>query len=162
MQHTLRISCLLFAILLGNRELWPQGPVGDGIQAGVEAYQQAEANRQQAVSQQAGQNEFYRYRPMSYDFYGNAAYYHRGYGNGIPAMYYSNYGEYRSGYRYAPFATGYSIVGGYNVPPPMIRQPIGRREIQTGPNRWESFPVYAEDDFRPVHPQPASSGPREF
>ena len=26
-----------------------------------------------------------------------------------------------------------------------VRQPIGRREVQTGPNRWESFPVYAED-----------------
>lgn len=28
---------------------------------------------------------------------------------------------------------------------PYIRQPIGQRQIQTGPNRWESHPVYAED-----------------
>jgi hypothetical protein len=29
--------------------------------------------------------------------------------------------------------------------PPYVRQSIGQRQIQTGPNRWESHPVYPED-----------------
>lgn len=35
-------------------------------------------------------------------------------------------------------------------------QPIGRRQVQTGPNRWESFPVYAAP---PVPLKPAPSPP---
>jgi hypothetical protein len=38
-----------------------------------------------------------------------------------------------------------------------VRQPIGRREIQTGPNRWESFPIYEE----PIAPAPVTDR-REF
>jgi hypothetical protein len=29
-----------------------------------------------------------------------------------------------------------------------VRQPIGRREVKTGPNRWESHPIYA-DEIKP-------------
>lgn len=44
-----------------------------------------------------------------------------------------------------------------------VRQPIGRREFQTGPNRWESHPVYA-DELRPTPPgtlveEPSSEPP---
>ena len=58
-------------------------------------------------------------------------------------------------------------------PGPIARQPIGLRQIQTGPNLWESHPVYAGSriietppfpDERPAIPAPVPnvSGPREF
>jgi hypothetical protein len=45
-----------------------------------------------------------------------------------------------------------------------VPQPIGRIEIQTGPNRWESHPVYAPlpDAVPDVTGPPKSSSPREF
>lgn len=45
-----------------------------------------------------------------------------------------------------------------------VRQPIGQRQIQTGPNRWESHPVYAEPIRPPLRLEapPVPSGPREF
>jgi hypothetical protein len=48
-----------------------------------------------------------------------------------------------------------------------IPQPIGQRQIQTGPNRWESHPVYAAPAGPlPIAPPPAADrpggGPREF
>ncbi len=39
-------------------------------------------------------------------------------------------------------------------------QSIGQRQVQTGPNRWESFPLYQEPI--PFPPPPGISGPREF
>jgi hypothetical protein len=38
-----------------------------------------------------------------------------------------------------------------------VRQPIGQRQMQTGPNRWESFPIYEED--LAVEPPPAIAPP---
>lgn len=54
----------------------------------------------------------------------------------------------------------------YNPAP----QPVGRVELQTGPNRWESHPVYAPSENPPpstlprppVEKSPAAPGPREF
>lgn len=67
-----------------------------------------------------------------------------------------------------------------------VRQPIGRREVQTGPNRWESHPVYADELYKsrqpalippkplppaatseepsspPTSPPRRSTGPRQF
>jgi len=49
-----------------------------------------------------------------------------------------------------------------------VEQPIGRREIQTGPNRWESHPVYPApylvpaQRMYPIIPRVESTGPREF
>ncbi len=52
-----------------------------------------------------------------------------------------------------------------------VRQPIGRREIQTGPNRWESHPIFAHDVAppkpapKPLAPpvgKPKAKGPRRF
>ncbi len=90
---------------------------------------------------------------------------------------------YAYGYARAPFGVGHVFepwpyvqgdIWGYpwydRVP-----QPIGRREIKTGPNRWESHPIYApgfEETAleRPVDVRdgparvkpPTSTGPREF
>jgi hypothetical protein len=43
-----------------------------------------------------------------------------------------------------------------------VEQPIGRVEFQTGPNRWESRPVYLRPVPAPPMTRPKSSGPREF
>ena len=52
-----------------------------------------------------------------------------------------------------------------------VRQPIGQVQMQTGPRRWESHPVYADEDvlvapaeFAPREAAPPASGdgPREF
>jgi hypothetical protein len=134
---------LLVAIPFSLRVAQAQGPVGDGIQAGLQAYQQAEQQRRAAVAQQVDQNEFLRYRPRWYVVEEPVPYDLRG-------------------YRYLPWNTSYSIFSAYPYPaPPRIRQPVGQREIQTGPNRWESFPIYAEDRERPAV-APARSGPRDF
>jgi len=48
----------------------------------------------------------------------------------------------------------YRPVWGY-YRPRAVEQPIGQREVQTGPNRWESFPIYASDLVPPPFPGPA-------
>lgn len=83
------------------------------------------------------------------------------YGGYSPAYGYSGYGSTWSGFD--PFwgdqmysQTAVTPIVGYNsyVMPadPIsayysnpIRQPIGQRQVQTGPNRWESFPVYSPE-----------------
>lgn len=63
-------------------------------------------------------------------------------------------GVYRQGY-----------IAGYVRDPsiPYVRQPIGQRQVQTGPNRWESHPVYADDPpalrETPVAEADAPAGP---
>ncbi len=53
-------------------------------------------------------------------------------------------------------------------PTPGVRQSVGQVQVQTGPNRWESFPVYAPLPFEaaPVEILPEvesdESGPRDF
>ena len=44
-------------------------------------------------------------------------------------------------------------IWGYTYYSPM-RQPIGQHQVQTGPNRWESHPVYDPPlpNFRPLPP----------
>lgn len=56
------------------------------------------------------------------------------------------------------------------------RQPVGRMQVQTGPDRWESHPVYAAPPLPPVAPPetapmptpeevevvPPPTGPQEF
>jgi hypothetical protein len=37
-----------------------------------------------------------------------------------------------------------------------VRQPIGQQQIQTGPNRWESHPVY-DPPLAPYQPTPVYS-----
>lgn len=54
---------------------------------------------------------------------------------------------------YPSFLWGYPDVT-------FARQPVGQRHTQTGPNRWESHPVYGEPVRLPTIPP--VSGPREF
>lgn len=71
-----------------------------------------------------------------------------------PGGYYSPGGYYGAtvGPMYA-YPDSPAVYGGYIYPTaPLVRQPIGRREVQTGPNRWESHPVY--DPPLPDYPVP--------
>lgn len=138
-----------------------------GIDAGLEAYRAAEERRQAQIRQQLQTNDslrfwggvptsrgdvlYYRYTsPIYGPGYRVTTTYSRrpsraGYWNGLDPY----WGErYQSSY-YAP-VVGYNSylapadpVGAYYSNP--VRQPIGQRQVQTGPNRWESYPIYSPE-----------------
>lgn len=128
----------------------------DGIQAGYDAYQLAEEQRQINVGQQLYLNDRMRAwtTPLASYGYGYGPYlstygiasasrdYAYAYGNS-PEVYYPGYAS-----RYArpltvfepwPYVPG-DIWGDFYTPP--LRQPVAQVQTQTGPNRWESHPVY--------------------
>jgi hypothetical protein len=113
----------------------------EGIQAGVDAFRLAEEKRQASVAVQLSLNDQMRLW------------------NGLPAgrgatIYYGYLSPAAAeAYGYAPAGFGgwsafepwpYSVgrVWGYLYSYQPARQPIGQQQIQTGPNRWESHPVY--------------------
>lgn len=51
-------------------------------------------------------------------------------------------------------------IYGYSFPP-YVRQPIGQRQTQTGPNRWESHPVYANELGPAAEPRPREPSEEE-
>ncbi|MFN0019859.1 MAG: hypothetical protein ACKVP0_16500 [Pirellulaceae bacterium] len=125
----------------------------DGIQAGYDAFQLGEEKRQWNAGQQIYLNDLsrvrltplatygYGYRPFVSTFGAPASVeYASGYGN-TPGIY--------SSARYAvrpltvfepwPYVPG-DIWGDLYIPP--LRQPVAQMQSQTGPNRWESHPVY--------------------
>lgn len=90
----------------------------------------------------------------------------------------SIYGGFVGGYRgygslmtFEPWPYVPGDIWGYSYVNP-VPQPIGQRQVQTGPGRWESYPVYVQPP-RP-YPRPGqpgapeevppgrSAGPREF
>jgi hypothetical protein len=113
----------------------------DGFQAGAEAHAIGEAQRLDAIDRQIGWNQLFKWRAAvgTTTFYD--PYVPGGFGWGWDDPFSS-----------WPYSVGRIVGPGFLDP---VRQPIGRREVQTGPNRWESFPVYA-DDLRPEVVVPAS------
>lgn len=131
----------------------------DGIQAGKDAHAYWEARRRDAINRQLGWNEFYKYRAawdrpytIYYDPYVPGGYLHGDVAPWGPLALWDGASPW-------PYARGRIIgYGFYDTVP----QPIGQRHIQTGPNRWESHPVYADDVFpKDVLPKevPAAVGP---
>lgn len=133
-----------------------------GIRAGQEAYQQAEAERRAAVGTQIELNSIMRSRVPWSSPYGETIYYappgysygsqlsRGGYGSGVtmhapyayqPRSYLGTTAAFGLGTYHA-----YPSLFAYAYPPPMIRQPIGQRQVQTGPTRWESYPIYGDED----------------
>lgn len=112
-------------------------PAYDGFQAGRDAQAYAEARRRDAINRQLGWNELFKARAAAAQ---------------SGATYYEPYLPYAPNAPYAPAfdapywmdAYGYGRIYGYGFYD-AVPQPIGRRQVQTGPNRWESHPVYAED-----------------
>ncbi len=129
----------------------------DGLSAGAEAYLNAEAQRRQNIARQLGHVEqltwslglpnrtdgvvWYR-DPPSLDYW---------YAYGRPAAaLYSRRLVAGSADVFEPWPRVPGDIFGYPDPAP-VRQPIGHISSQTGPNRWEYHPIYAED----LAPQPA-------
>src|SRR5687767_1061095 len=151
-------TALAAAMLLSRAALGQQTPRPyDGIQAGFDAYQLGEEKRQQNVGQQIYLNDRMRAltTPLATYGYGYGPYistyglvpasrdYAYAYGNS-PQRYYAGYA---SGYSPRaltvfepwPYVPG-DIWGDFYTPP--LRQPVAQVQSQTGPNRWESHPVY--------------------
>ena len=132
----------------------------DGLRAGDEAHRLGEEQRQQRLSDQLYLNDAMRARhgwapSGSVVWYGNAGY---GPPVGIDYAYaYSSnrlFGRSRGLYIERYWSPPLSVfepwpyvpgdIYGYCFPP-YVRQPIGQRQIQTAPNRWESHPVYPDE-----------------
>jgi hypothetical protein len=156
---------VLSATLLVAASSLPAGeflPPYDGIQAGLDAHAVGEARRLDAINRQLGWNQLFRWQAATqtsssifYDPY-------------IPGFDYA-YRLGGAGYGgWSPNALDFRPIWGYGYFE-AVRQPIGQRQVQTGPNRWESHPIYAEDltprVVQPVAPAPpaivAEPAPRE-
>ena len=129
----------------------------DGVQAGYDAYQLGEERRQRDVGQQIYLHDRMRAwtTPLATYGYGYGPYpstygiapasraYAYAYGNS-PERYYPGYGSRFAGrpltvFEPWPYVPG-DIWGDFYTPP--LRQPVAQAQSQTGPNRWESHPVY--------------------
>ena len=150
-------SALIAVMLLARGAVCQQTAPYDGIQAGYDAYQLGEEKRQRNVGQQIYLNDRMRAltTPLATYGYGYGPYastygvmpasrdYAYAYGNS-PQRYYGGYGTGYSGrpltvFESWPYVPG-DIWGDYYTPP--LRQPVAQAQSQTGPNRWESHPVY--------------------
>ena len=113
----------------------------DGIQAGLDAFRLAEEQRQTLASYQLTLNDHLKFWSGLPTSRGETIYY----GYASPA--------------YAGYAPGSLLI--YPLYPtyyPQARQPIGQRQQQTGPNRWESHPVYYPP-LTPYRPLPLVDSP---
>jgi hypothetical protein len=138
------VSGLVVAALVGTSALGQQPAPRpyDGIQAGLDAFRLAEERRQANVAMQQAVNDqarFWNAVPANLDF----AY---AYGFGarrvpVPLTVFEPW----------PYVPG-DIYGFTPYFP--VRQPVGQWQGQTGPNRWESHPVYDPPlaDYRPLPP----------
>lgn len=149
---------LMAAPILSREAAAQQAPRPyDGIQAGYDAYQLGEEKRQRNFGQQIYLNDRMRAlaTPLATYGFGYGPYpstfgmmpasrdYAYAYGNS-PQLYYPGY---RSTYFgqpltvFEPWAYVPGDIWGDSYAPP-LRQPVAQVQSQTGPNRWESHPVY--------------------
>lgn len=142
----------------------------DGIQAGLDAFRMAEERRQAVVGQQVYLNDRLRvwstFPPIGQgNYWGGSSLYGVGgpvgwdygyaYGNRRGARYYRESTRYLGGAQVViePWPNVPGSIWGYNDGP-YVRQPIGQKQTQTGPNRWESHPIYDSPlpDLLPLPP----------
>lgn len=132
------LVCLALAAAVRGDEPLPY----DGIQAGFDAYARGEAERLEGVRRQVQLNDALRWQagfpPANGVFY-----------DPLPPAWADDYS-----YGFAPW-NGWGFR--YR---PSSRQSIGRIEVQTGPDRWESHPVYAAPPL-PAVPPPLALEERE-
>lgn len=145
-QFTLALTLVACALAAPAAAQEVYGPY-DGIRGGLDSYAYGEAQRREAIDRQLGANEAMRW-------------WREAPGIGLlPSVEYLYIPERRG--LFGRRRGGYVVRREYLAPVPYVapswgppaRQSIGQVEVQTGPNRWESFPVYP--DSRPT-------GPREF
>ena len=138
----------------------------DGIQAGLDAFRLGEEQRQANVSQQLFLNDQMRFWNGYPTSGANTVYYGYlspgamlTYGYGAPVMTRANL-DFVYGYGVNPAWSGWrqgatgplsvfspwpyvpGDIWGYGAYYQPARQPIGQVQTQTGPNRWESHPIY--------------------
>jgi len=138
----------------------------DGIQAGLDAFRLGEEQRQANVSQQLYLNDQMRFWNGYPTSGANTIYYGYlspgamlTYGYGAPVMTRANL-DFAYGYGVNPVWSGWrqgatgplsvfepwpyvaGDIWGYRAYYQPARQPVGQVQTQTGPNRWESHPIY--------------------
>ena len=139
----------------------------DGIQAGLDSYQLAEERRRGAIDDQLWLNDEMRARAGIPTSRGETIYYGNGPAGGyVPADRDYAYTYVRRGLFgrvrgvvvvprtvFEPWPVVAGDIYGYQYERP-VRQPIGQHQEQTGPNRWESHPVYDPPlpNYRPLPP----------
>ena len=142
----------------------------DGIQAGLDAFRLAEEQRQHALANQLAVNEQVRAWSGIPCAGGTTVLYGYPLAGPIADLDYAYaYGPRfrRFGPLVPPGAAALTVfepwayvpgdIYGYSYIPP-VRQPIGQWQGQTGPNRWESHPVYAQP-LPNVRPLPEVASP---
>ncbi|MEX2133855.1 MAG: hypothetical protein WEB67_06890, partial [Acidimicrobiia bacterium] len=177
---TVRGLLCLAGWLLAVPWLRAQSPY-DGIQAGLDAYNMAEGRRRAEVDAQLFANDQARAwagLPTTRGetiYYGNAYPGNAYYGHALPPANWEAayaYGNRRgwSSVRervwfssptvFEPWPVVPGDIYGYRYVAP-VRQPIGQRQVQTGPNRWESHPVYDPPvtHYRPLPPVETPADP---
>lgn len=191
------VVCLMLAPnRVAGQDRYPGYPEPyDGIKASADSYSYAETRRRHDIRRQIEWNDESRVRLGIPPHFDNTVGYVGlpvgppagfetpfGYGYGVGRSYEFGYGGYstsrlgrfgrlaRKFVGYPPRPTtdrSYLALFPYYSPTP---QPIGQRQVQTGPNRWESHPVYAPDGRTPAplgaaapRAEPAAPRPtREF
>ena len=141
--------------LIADEFASPLGPY-DGPQAGLDAYALGEARRLDAINRQLGWNELFKWQAATQR---SSSIYYDPYIPGFDA------GIGDGGW--IPSALDYRPIWGYGYFE-TVRQPIGQRQVQTGANRWESFPIYIDEDGPAIAApvidaapsQPAAPAPR--
>lgn len=137
---------ITLASLSPSTSAFAQIPRAYAAAAANDAYRNAEANRRLMLTQQLGLNESFRSYGLPWSAPYGETYYYGAYLRPPMPRWTSPYDP------YLPYPAGYGGLIGYAGPPaPVIRQPIGQRQTQTGPNRWESYPIYGDE---PVTPEP--------
>jgi hypothetical protein len=130
----------------------------DGIQAGLDAYRLAEERRRGELQQQLDVNAGLRAWSGLPPLYGETIWYRNpaGFGPAVPPeAWYLSAAPYPYGPRPWSLVAGPGWDASFAVP---ARQPVGRWEGQTGPNRWESHPVY-DPPLTPYLPSPPVASP---
>lgn len=163
------VACLLVLMqaIATAQSPWRSARPYDGIQAGYDAYRLGEERRRTDIAQQLYLNDQLKYWAGLPTSRGETIYY----GNAVPMMPPANldytyaYGGWgrrglvrerawfgpRTVFEPWPYVPG--DIYGYQYYSPM-RQPVGQHQEQTGPNRWESHPVYDPPlpAYRPLPP----------
>jgi hypothetical protein len=171
---------LLLAAVLAAPAAGQQIPY-DGIQAGLDAFRLAEEKRRADLAEQLFLNDQLKYWSGLPTSRGETIYYGHGgpgysaYGYATPVLPPANldytyaYGDRRSwgparqrGWRgpltvFEPWPYVPGNIYGYQYYSP-VRQPVAQWQGQTGPNRWESHPVY-DPPLTPYQPLPPVVSP---
>jgi hypothetical protein len=156
---------LVVLLAFGAQSLHAQSPAPprpyDGIQAGLDAFRLAEEQRQIAAGRQLELNDALKFRaglPTSRAL--------AEYGYAVPpagalwdepypftGRWYWDEIRFRHAIGSAAWFGPWPHASGSAYAPP-IRQPVGQAQTQTGPNRWESHPVYDPPltSFQPLPP----------